>query len=86
MKEQLERVIRKIILPHYPQITGFEVESIYGSHGSSITTYYIRYFYNFEDNLMGDGDKLRKDTITLFKMLSPDGKSTIYVIYICNKP
>ena len=68
MKEQLEYTIRKIIIPQYPEITGFEV---FVDNKQNYVLYIVKYDadepieYPRIENLDGE-------TKQLFRMLSPD--------------
>lgn len=72
MKEQLEYTIRKIIIPQYPEITGFDV-SVDNTMPHSVL-YIVKYDadepmeYPRIENLDGE-------TKQLFRMLSPDSST-----------
>lgn len=67
MKEQLEKVITKLILPQYREIVEFHVQM----SNTFEETVDIIYWFNYEMPYDRRRDLL-KNTRTLFNMLSPD--------------
>ena len=70
MKEQLEKVIRKIILPHYPMINDIRIES----HVSGVQNTYAVFYRMYDVELATTNivSNLIHETQSLFSMLAPN--------------
>jgi hypothetical protein len=84
MEEQLERVIRKIILPQYPKIEDVRVESAVSDDNK--TTYAVFYTIRTDYSNNYNESKIIHETISLFNMLAPNrGQDYLVVRYECKR-
>jgi hypothetical protein len=74
MVSQLQKVLEKIILPQFPEIGYVEVEEL-GLGGF----YRVHYMMTREMDFRKDYVKLMEETVTLYKMLSPEERGDIIV-------
>jgi len=90
MKDSLERVIEKIILPHYKDIIGFDIDlaqrpihSLFLSKKISAIdeqkTYLVWYWVDAAMSV-SEKDRLRDETESLFMMLNPESNDFIDVV------
>ena len=76
MKDQLQKVLEKIIIPHY-----VEVEDVYVSPIGMTDDYLqVKYFIN-QKMSNGKVHDIFTETTTLWKMLSPDEKSDLFITF-----
>lgn len=90
MKERLEEVIKRIILPHYPLISDFRVYEArnplykvntqgYLSRISNDLLYSVWYLMDKKLHNSRERESVVKDTETLFNMLGPNGMQSIQI-------
>ena len=75
MEQQIIKVVEKIILPQYPEVTHVDINTIGIWSISYVVTYGVDSIDHFREI------KLLNDTVSLFNMLSPDKDDhmTVYV-------
>lgn len=92
MKEVLDRVIQKIILPKYPNIVSYTI--IYddtliayiGSpkslvpHIAKIHKYTVLYYFQGNEKVV-NFDKIRGETESIFEMLGPEKNEQMNVLF-----
>ena len=71
---QLETVIKKLIIPQYPELTEFEVQDLFADEyiESWLGNNYVVDFYTSECLSTKKQMEIDSEVKTLFKMLSPD--------------
>ena len=95
MEDRLEKVIKKIILPHYPTVMKFKIKKesnreykynftfdrpIY----KNVTTYVVEYYFDTYSDLKEYSEGLDDETNNLFDMLGPDDNETLEVLFFHN--
>jgi hypothetical protein len=76
MELQLQKVLEKIIVPHYVEIEDVLVNS-FGLTGDYIK---VTYFVN-QRVKGGTAVKIQEETVNLYKMVAPDGPGDIFVYF-----
>ena len=76
MEENLERVLRKIVLPLFDRLSDVKVTKM----GRTNDTYVITYFINDRIDY-SDGFIIEKETKSLFDMLGPEKGESFIVQY-----
>ena len=73
---QIETVIKKLIMPQYPELTKFEVRDLFADEyiESWLGNNYVVDFYTSECLSTKKQMEIDSEVKTLFKMLSPDKK------------
>lgn len=79
MKEQLERVIRKIILPHYSEIDDIDIELMEWEVGYQ--TYVLTYILPDDTYGYRERKTIGKETFELWDLLSPNNKDTLTLFF-----
>jgi hypothetical protein len=76
MKEQLERVIRKIILPQYPKIEDVDIDRILWNRRSEGNDYdydyHLTYIVRDDAYSYSERRSIGKETYSLWDLLSPN--------------
>jgi len=95
MEDRLDKVIKKIILPHYPTVMKFKIKKessreykynfifdrpIY----KNVTTYVVEYYFDTYSDLKEYSEGLDDETNNLFDMLGPDDNETLEVLFFYN--
>ena len=95
MEDRLDKVIKKIILLHYPTVMKFKIKKessreykynftfdrpIY----KNVTTYVVEYYFDTYSDLKEYSEGLDDETNNLFDMLGPDDNETLEVLFFYN--
>lgn len=74
MEENLERVLRKIVLPMFDRLSDVSVTKMGTTYGTYVVTYLINDRIDYHDSFT-----IEKETKSLFDMLAPERGTTFMV-------